>query len=267
MASSSIREVTSSATLEEKKKLRKEFNYFDMIFYTISALIGLDTLGAFSANGEQALTWAVIAAVAFLLPYGLLTAEIGSTFTQEGGMYEWCKLAGGRFFAAIGSMLYWISNPLWVGGSLAVGAIIAIKTFWFGSPSFKFGGSNVTDAIVEIVIALLFIWGTTWCAIMSLKFGKLLSVFGSYVKLALLAVFIVLTIAFFASGHAVGKHLGLTDFIPTSDWGFVVSAILPILIFNWVGFELQNGAGEEMHDSQRDVPLSLIRAGLVAVVA
>ena len=88
MASSSIREVTTSATLEEKKKLRKEFNYFDMIFYTVSALIGLDTLGAFSANGEQALTWMVIAAVAFLLPYALLTAEIGSTFTQD----EWCKL-------------------------------------------------------------------------------------------------------------------------------------------------------------------------------
>jgi hypothetical protein len=48
-------------------------------------------------------------------------------------MYEWCKLAGGRFFAAMGSMLYWISNPLWVGGSLAVGAIAAIKLLWFGS--------------------------------------------------------------------------------------------------------------------------------------
>ena len=41
MASSSIREVTSQATLDEKKKLRKEFNYFDMIFYTVAALIGL----------------------------------------------------------------------------------------------------------------------------------------------------------------------------------------------------------------------------------
>ncbi len=267
MASTSIREVTSQATLEEKKKLRKEFRYFDMIFYTVAALIGIDTLGAVSSQGGQALTWLLISAVTFLLPYGLLTAELGSTFTQEGGMYEWCKLAGGRFFASFGAMLYWISNPLWVGGTLAVTAIIAIKTFWFGSPGFKFGGNNVTDAIIEMVIALLFIWGTTWCAIMSLRFGKWLSVFGSYIKLALLAVFIVLTVAFFVGGHATGKHLGLADFIPTSNWGFVVSAILPVLIFNWVGFELQNGAGEEMHDPQRDVPRSLIRAGLVAVVA
>ncbi|HEY6411581.1 MAG TPA: hypothetical protein VIY29_29335, partial [Ktedonobacteraceae bacterium] len=52
-----LREISSSAVLEEKKKLKKEFNYVDMIFYTLAALIGLDTLGAFAANGSQALTW------------------------------------------------------------------------------------------------------------------------------------------------------------------------------------------------------------------
>jgi amino acid transporter len=262
----SIREVTTEAVLEEKKKLRREFNAFDMIFYTISALIGLDTLGAFSANGEQALTWTVIAAITFLLPYGLLTAEIGSTFTQEGGMYEWCKLAGGRVFAALGAMLYWISNPLWVGGSLAVGAIAAIKLFWFGSLSYTFGGNTTTDAIVEIIIALVFIWGVTWSAITSLKFGKWISVFGSYVKLALLTIFVVLAIAFIATGRSHGTNLNPTNLVP-SNFGLIVSAILPIIIFQFVGFELQNGAGEEMHNPQRDVPRAIIRAGAVAVVA
>src|SRR5579871_3381424 len=266
MASTSIREVTSEAMLEEKKKLRKEFNYFDMIFYTLSALIGLDTLGAFAANGEQAITWMVVAAVTFLLPYGLLTAEIGSTFTQEGGMYEWCKLAGGRFFAAIGAMLYWISNPLWVGGSLAVGAIAAIKLFWFGSLTYTFGGSNVTDAIVEMAIALIFIWGTTWCAIMSLKFGKWLSVFGSYVKLTLLVLFVILAIAFIVSGNSKGANLNPANLVP-SNFSLIVSAILPVIIFQFVGFELQNGAGEEMHNPQRDVPRSIIRSGIVAATA
>src|SRR5207244_602058 len=54
---------------------------------------------------------------------------------------------------------------------------------------------------------------------------------------------------------------------PTTNWYAILTAILPILIFNWVGFELQNGAGEEMHNPQRDVPRAIIRAGLVAVVA
>ncbi|HZS76874.1 MAG TPA: APC family permease [Ktedonobacteraceae bacterium] len=263
----SIREVTTQATLEEKKKLRKEFRFFDMIFVTIAAIIGIDTLGAVSSNGGQALTWLLISAITFLIPYGLLTAELGSTFTQEGGVYEWCKLAGGRFFGALAAMLYWISNPLWVGGTLAVTAIAAIKTFWFGNPNFHFGGSVPVDAAVEIVIALIFIWGTTWCAIMSLRFGKWLSVFGSYAKFTLFALFVILALVYFFGGHSTGDHLTIADLKPTSDWGLIVSGILPVLIFNWVGFELQNGAGEEMEHPQRDVPRSLIRAGIVAVIA
>lgn len=266
MASTSIRQVTTSATLEEKKKLRKEFKLFDMIFYTVAALIGLDTLGAFSANGTQALTWLIISAFTFLLPYALLSAELGSTFTQEGGMYEWCKMAGGRIFASLGAMLYWISNPLWVGGSLSVAAIAAIKIFWFGDANYNFGGGVASNAIIEIIIALAFIWGTTWCAIMSLSFGKLLSVYGSYVKLALLGTFIILATVYIATGHSHGGSLVVSGLIP-NNWGVVVSVILPVVIFQYVGFELQNGAGEEMDNPQRDVPRSIIRAGLTAVIA
>lgn len=267
MASSSIREVTTQATIEEKRKLRKELRLFDMVFFTAAGIIGIDTLGAVSSNGGQAFTWIIISAITFLIPYGLLTAELGSTFTQEGGVYEWCKLAGGRLFASLAAMLYWISNPLWVGGTLSVTAIIAIKTLWFNNPKMFFGGNIVVDAIIEMAIALVFIWGTTWCAIMSLHSGKWLSVFGSYVKLGLFAVFIVLAIAFTVSGHAGGAHLALSDLVPSSNALAVVTGVLPVLIFSWVGFELQNGAGEEMRNPQRDVPISVIRSGIVAVVA
>jgi amino acid transporter len=259
-------EVISSTTLEEKKKLRKEFGYLDMIFYTLAALIGLDTIGAFAANGAQSLTWLIISAATFLLPYALLTAELGSTFTQEGGMYEWCKMAGGRFFAALGAMLYWISNPLWLGGTLSVGAIAAIKTFWFGSQNFQFGGSATTDAGFEILIALVFVWGTIGCAILSLRIGKWLSVIGTYLKLGLLVLFVFLALLFLLDGHSKGGSLNLADLLP-SNFGVIVSSILPVLIFQWQGFEVQNGAGEEMENPQRDVPRSIIRAGITAVIA
>ncbi len=261
-----LREVTSSAVLEEKKKLKREFGYLDMIFYTLAALIGLDTIGAFSANGAQALTWLVISAITFLVPYALLTAELGSTFTQEGGMYVWCRLAGGRFFGALGAMMYWVSNPLWLGGTLAVSAIAAIKAFWFGSLSYQFGGTAGTDATVEILIALFFVWGTIWCAILSLRVGKYLSIFGSYLKLGLLAIFVLLAMLYLIGGHSHGGSLNFADLIP-AHFGIVVSLIIPVLIFQWQGFEVQNGAGEEMVNPQRDVPRSIIRAGAVAVVA
>jgi amino acid transporter len=122
------------------------------------------------------------------------------------------------------------------------------------------------DAIVEILIALVFIWGTIWCAILSLHIGKYLSVFGSYLKLGLLVVFVLLAFVFLLGGHSKGSSLNATDLIP-SNFGLIVSGIIPVLIFQWQGFEVQNGAGEEMENPQRDVPRSIIRAGIVAVIA
>src|SRR5215471_18123467 len=259
----SVREVSTSATLEEKKKLRKEFKVFDMIFITIAAIIGLDTIGTVSSNGGQALTWLLVSAVAFFLPYGLLMAEIGTTFPQEGGVYEWCKMAGGRYFAAMASMLYWISNPLWIGGTLAITAIGAIDIFFFGDINYQVGGNVTTNAIFRIVVALIFIWGVTWSAILSLHVGKWLSVWGTYAKFGLIALFAVLAIWFFAGGHATGEHIAIGDLSPSYP---IFIAVIPILIFQWVGFELQNGAGEEMVNPQRDVPRSIIRAGVISVI-
>src|SRR6266700_2380489 len=266
MASTSIREVSSEATLEEKRKLRKEFKIFDMIFITIAAVIGIDTLGAVSSSGAQVLTWLLISAVTFLLRYGLLTAELGTTFPQEGGVYEWCKMAGGRYFAALASLLYWMSNPLWIGGTLSVTVIAAIATFFYGDPNAQVGGSVLTNTIFRIVVALIFIWGITWSAILALRVGKWLSVIGSYAKFALFGLFTLLALAFFFGGHSTVQHVAAVDLIP-HNWGLIVSVILPVVIFNWVGFELQNGAGEEMVNPQRDVPRSLIRAGIIAVIA
>src|SRR5438876_2732593 len=149
------------------------------------------------------------------------------------------KWPGGRFFAALAAMLYWVSNPLWLGGTLAVGAIAAIKSFWFGSLSYQFGGTAGIDATVEILIALFFIWGTIWCAILSLRVGKYISVFGSYLKLGLLVVFMLLSLLFLLGGHSKGSSLRAADLLPT-NFALIVSGILPVLIFQWQGFEVQN---------------------------
>jgi amino acid transporter len=258
-------EVTTTAALAEKKKLRKGFRRFDMICYTVVAVIGLNALGAFASNGTQAFTWLVISAVTFFLPYGLLVAELGSTFPQEGGIYEWCKLARGRLYAAFAATLYWITVPLLIGGSTAIIMIAALKIFWFGSSAYLFGGHLVTDVLAELALALLFIWGITFGAIISLRRGKWISTVGFFVKLALLGIFLILVGIFVVSGADLGSHLAITDLVPT-NWGLIASSILPIVVILWLGAEMQNSAAEEMTNAQRDVPLAILRAGIIVVV-
>ena len=217
-----LSEVTTLAALEEKKKLRKALRRFDMICYAVTAAIAINALGAFAANGAQALTWLVISAVTFFLPYGLLVAELGSTFPQEGGIYEWCKLAGGRLYAAFAAMLYWITIPIIVGGVIPLAILAAIKIFWFGNANYLFGGHLATGALIELTISLIFIWGITFGAIISLRRGKWISIVGSYVKLALLTIFLVLAGVFVVNGSGKGAHFGVADLIP-SDWGLIAT--------------------------------------------
>ena len=50
-------DVTTQAALEEKVKLRKHFGRFDILFFLICTIVGLDTLGAVASNGAEGFTW------------------------------------------------------------------------------------------------------------------------------------------------------------------------------------------------------------------
>jgi len=79
----------------EKRKLKKSLFRFDMIFFTICAIVALDTIGQSSSYGAQAIFWLVVSGVTFLIPYGLITAELGAAFPTEGATYDWVRLAYG----------------------------------------------------------------------------------------------------------------------------------------------------------------------------
>ncbi len=243
---------TTTLAAEEKLKLIKSLRRFDMLFFTVCAIVGLDTIGQVSSYGAETFTWLLVLAAAFLVPYALLTSELGTAFPQEGGPYEWMKLAWGRFTAGIGSILYWITNPLWVGGSLAFIAteawsanIHGIGTGTLGDYAFKF----------------IFIWISIGVAIVALRHGKWIPNVGAMVRIGVLGFF-SLTVLIYAIEHGVHGYAA-GDFSPTKA---VFIGLVPLLIFTYVGFELQSGAAEEMENPQHDVPASVIRAGIIGVI-
>jgi glutamate:GABA antiporter len=243
-------EQTTAAALEEKAKLRKHFGRFDMLFFLICTLVGLDTLGSVAAHGAQGFTWLAFLALVFFIPYALLTAELGSTFTEEGGSYIWVKLAFGRFIAAIQSVLYWLSNPIWLGGTLTITAVTTFSTF-----------ITPLNGVWKYVFALVFIWFAVWSAILSFGVGKWIPTIGAFVRIVVLGFFTLSVVGYAISNGVHG--VGAGDFSPT--WAVFIGAV-PVLFFNYVGFELPNAAGDEMKDAQRDVPFTVIRSAVGAVL-
>ena len=114
----------------QKANLQKHFGRREILFFTICTLVGVDTIGAIAAVGAEAFSWLAILAVAFFIPSALVFAELGTAFPEQGGPYLWARLAFGRLVGAINNFLYWITNPIWFGGTLAGVAIAAIETFF-----------------------------------------------------------------------------------------------------------------------------------------
>jgi amino acid transporter len=252
MAADQLSERTTALALKEKAKLVKSLRRFDMVFFTVCAFVALDTLGTVASSGAEGFTWLVVLALLFVVPYMLLMAEVGSAFTQEGGPYEWMKLAWGRFAGGIGAVLYWVTNPLWVGGSLAF-----IATDSWRAQVFSIGHGTFGDYVFK----LIFIWISIGVAIVSLKQGKWIPNFGAFLRVVVLGFF-TLTVAIYAAKHGV-HGFAVGDLTPTRA---VFLALVPLLLFNYVGFELQNGAAEEMENPQRDVPISVARSGVLGVL-
>ena len=243
-------EETASA-LQEKKKLRRNFRRFDMFFFLICTIVTLDTVGAVASNGAQGFTWLIFLAVFFFLPYAFSIAELGSAFPQEGGPYVWTRLAFGRPLAAINSVIYWISNPIWVGGTLTIVSFAAIEEF-FGT----IGGGW------KYVYAVAFIWFTIGAAIVSLQYGKWVPTLGAWARGAILTFFVISVILYAAKHgvHGFGGHAFLPTYV-------IFIAVVPVLIFNYAGLEVPSAAGEEMVNPRRDVPFSVLWSGTATVLA
>jgi glutamate:GABA antiporter len=242
--------VASPASIESGK-LSRHFGRFDILFFLICTIVGVDTIASVASTGGEAFTWMVIFALLFFVPQALLFAELGTAFPQEGGPYLWTRLAFGHLVGAINNFMYWVTNPVWLGGVLAISAVTAFEVF------FNAGKAFATPVVY--VIAIIFIWVGVLAAVLSFKVGKWITTAGAFARFALLGWFTI-SVGLYAAQHGI-HGLGAGSF-GLSTGGFV--GVIGVLLFNYVGFELPSSAGEEMKDPAKHVPFAIARSTVFA---
>ena len=247
--------VTASTELaaEQESRLIKTLRRGDIVLFIVAAVISVDTIGLMASGGPEGLLWAVFLAGAFLVPSAMIFAETGGAFTQEGGPYQWVKYAFGRSWAAIAVVLYWITNPIWLGGSLVFIASEVWNEFVFGIEPASAG---------DYIFKLIFIWAAITLAIVSLQRGKIVISAGAIAKLLVLISLVATAIIYgFTEGF---EPISLSSLTPTAG-GFL--AIVPIALFAYLGFEAPNSAAGEMHNPQKDVPAAIRRGSIITMLA
>lgn len=227
---------------------RKALGLLDLVLFTASAIIVADTVAASAAIGVQAMGWWVLSIVLFFLPYGLVTAELGAAWPQEGGIYVWVKEAFGPFWGTVTAWLYWINVAYWMPSVYVLFSGVLASVFW---PSLGNAG--------QAALTVLLVWLTVTLGITDIRVAKWIPNAGAVVKVALL-LFLGGLGVWFAATRGPANSLALSGWVPR--WSATLS-FLPVIVYNYMGFELMSAAGEEMHRPHRDVPLAILLAGVV----
>jgi amino acid transporter len=225
---------------------KKVLRGLDMTLFSICAIIVLDTLGASASIGASTITWYIVTLVLFFIPYGLITAELGSTYPEQGGIYAWVRRAFGEKWAARTTWYYWINVALWMPSVYVLFAGVFAQLF-FPDLSLPW----------IIAIGIVMTWVTVLVGIITLEVGKWVPNLGAILKAVIILVLGIGGIVF-ALRNGVANNLSLPALVPTWDIGLM---FLPVIVYNFLGFELMSGAGEEMKNPGRDIPVAIITSG------
>ena len=102
----------------------------DVTLFTVSAILVVDQLTASASIGVSAVGWWVLTIVLFLVPSGLITAELGTAYPEQGGIYAWVRRAYGRRWAACTTYWYWVNVAMWMPSVYLLFTGVLVGLFW-----------------------------------------------------------------------------------------------------------------------------------------
>ena len=235
-------------------KKKKKFKLIDAILATVCITLVCESVAPTAAIGNTQYFWWLFLILAFCLPYGLITAELGSTFESEGGMYDWVKKAFGKKMASRVAWNYWINFPLWISSlAVAVTDVVAgIFEIELGIPAL-------------LILQLGYIGIVTFLSTNRIGENKWFVNIGTFFKITfMLALGLLGIYAWIKTGQSANPVQSAADLFPTLDLASL--SFLSIIIFNFLGFEVVATFTSDMENPKKEIPKALIIGGLIMAI-
>lgn len=230
-------------------KEKKKFRLFDAVLMAVVVILVVESAAPAAAIGSSQFFWWGLLLILFFLPYGLISAELGTTYDDEGGIYDWVKKAYGRRWGARVAWFYWINFPIWMA-SLAVlfqEVLTQIFQIHLSTP-------------VLVLIQLIFIWFVTIVSCYPVSDSKWILNIAAFAKVAIMVCLGILGIY-----HAVTKGMA-NDFsgaalLPKFDIQNL--SFLSVILFNFLGFEVVTTLASDMDNPKKQIPQAIIYGGIL----
>ena len=230
---------------------KKKFSFVSVILSVICVVFVCEAAAPAAAIGNQQFFWWIFLIITFLLPYGMVVAELGTTYDSEGGIYDWVRDALGDKWGARISWYYWINFPLWIA---------SLATLFPPILGMVFGIDIEANLLVTLVIELAFVWIVVFMSFSKVSDSEWILSGGAVLKV-LVAVSVGVLGIWFAVQNGFASDMAPATFLPdltnTAALGY-----LSIIIFNFMGFEVVCTFAKDMENPARDIPKAIIMGGL-----
>lgn len=223
----------------------------DMVLFTVSAILLLDTLAAAASIGSSSVFWWLFLGIIFFVPFAMICAEMGCTYPEQGGIYAWVRNAfGGRWGSRV-SWGYWVNTTVWIPAIFILFAGVLRQLFF---PDLSLAG--------QIAIGVTLLWITVGLNAVTLDIGKWIPNLGAIFKIVVFVAIIGGAILY-TQEHGMANAITFETLKP--DWS-AGAQYIPAIIYGMLGFELVSASSEEMIDPARDVPRSIFISGGIIIV-
>jgi amino acid transporter len=219
-----------------------------LTLFNVCAVLVIDTLTASASLGPSAITWWLITLVLFVIPYGLISSELATTYPGEGGIYDWVKRAFGVKWAVRTTFYYWINVALWMPAVYIMFAGMFSEMFFPGLGLWP-----------QIAICVALTGLTVWICNVSVDTGVWVTNIGALAKVIVISVLGVGGFIY-AAKHGVANEFSLETMTPNFDSAL---GFLPVIVFNLLGFELVACMGDEIKNPTKDIPKSIFLSAAI----
>ena len=240
-------------------KKKYKFRLFSAVLATVCIILVADAVAPTASIGHSQYLWWAIMLIGFFVPYALISAELGTQYPSEGGMYTWVKKAFGKKWASRVAWFYWVNYPLWIA-SLADLITSLIMTMF---------GIELSLAAV-LIIQAVYILLVTVLGMLRISQSDWVANIGAIIKIAILGGIGFLGFYILFTQGTANPVESWTDFIPLigADGGFDWAGIsfVSLIIFNMLGFEVVGTFYDDMDKPKKQIPQAIILGGILIAI-
>ena len=151
---------TSNQNNSNSAPKRGRITVIQLTLMTTAAVMSLRGVPLMSQVELTMFAYMAFAAMFFLVPAALVSAELGTTFADKGGgVYTWVKEAYNKRVGFVAVFMQWIQNIVWYPITITFGS--AAIAYIIGVPELATNGKFIGGATIIIY------WISTWISIKS----------------------------------------------------------------------------------------------------